>query len=329
MTIAVVGAGAWGTTLACVAGTNEEVILYTRDEIRAEEIQSSRENKKYLPNIKIPSSVRISSNENELEIASHVIFAVPSIGFREAIKQFSFLSPAIPFVSVTKGLEQKTNLRMSQVILDADTRRSAESIAIVSGPNLAQEIATGHPAATVVASSSEEIAQSIQKILMTKLFRVYTTNDIIGCEIGGVAKNVIAIAVGIGDGSGYGDNAKATVMTRALAELTRLAVAEGGRASTISGLAGIGDLIATCSSSLSRNRTVGYMLGQGKSLEEVQSTSHDIAEGVFSARALQERANQLGVEMPIVSAVAKVIDTGIVSPDALDQLMSRPATKES
>ncbi len=328
MTLAVVGAGAWGTTLACVAAQNTDVILYTRRSERAEDMQSTRINSQYLPDVNLPDPITVTAEESLVAQADHVIFAVPSIGFRDSITQFSFLSPDVPYVSVTKGLEQETNLRMSQVIAQADPRRSGAHTAVIGGPNLAHEIATAHPAATLVACRDNEIALSLQRVLMTQTFRVYTTDDVVGCEIGGVAKNVVAIAVGIGDGLGYGDNAKAAVMTRALAEITRLGVAEGGDKTTFSGLAGIGDLIATCASPLSRNRTVGFLLGQGRSLKEVQGTSHDIAEGVFSARALSSRAQSLNIDMPIVTAVAQVIETGVVSPDAVERLMTRPASRE-
>lgn len=328
MTIAIIGAGAWGTTLAHVASNNDDVVLYTRDEKRAVEISSSRENKKYLPGLVLGDSITVTSDQNAVSSAAHVIFAVPSIGFRDSVTQFNFLDANVPYVSVTKGLEQTSNMRMSQVVADADPRRDASRFAVVGGPNLAHEIVKGLPAATVVASHAPDIATSLQSVLMTKLFRVYATDDVVGCEIAGVAKNVVAIAVGIGDGLGYGDNAKAAVMTRALAEIKRLGVAEGGQRETFSGLAGIGDLIATCSSSLSRNRTVGVLLGQGKTLAEIKELSHDIAEGVFSAQALVARADVLGVEMPIARAVAHVIETGTVSADAVEQLMTRPASRE-
>jgi glycerol-3-phosphate dehydrogenase (NAD(P)+) len=328
MTIAIIGAGAWGTTLAYIAAHNNDVILYTRDEQRAAQMKKARRNEKYLPNLELNERISITSNEGDVSKASIVVFAVPSIGFRETIEQFSFLDRQIPYVSVTKGLEQNTQMRMSQVILDADSRRDASDTAVIGGPNLAQEIASGQPAATVVASSSDELAKQLQEIFLTNLFRVYTTDDVVGCEVAGIAKNVVAIAVGVGEARNYGNNAIAAVMTRALAEITRLGVAEGGQRQTFSGLAGIGDLIATCSSPLSRNRTVGMLLGEGKTLDEIRQASHDIAEGVFSAKALYQRAVELNVEMPIVSAVASVIEHGTVSPEAVELLMTRPAGRE-
>jgi glycerol-3-phosphate dehydrogenase (NAD(P)+) len=328
MSIAIVGAGSWGTTLAILASQNTDVVLYTRDEVRANDMQLSRRNAKYLNEIELPNNISITANQDNVRDAQQVIFAVPSIGFRDAIVQFSFLDPSIPYISVTKGLEKTTNMRMSQVIQDADPRKKLENIAVLGGPNLAHEIANSFPAATVVASQSKELASNVQSLLMTNLFRVYVSSDVIGCEIGGVAKNVVAIAVGIGDGLQFGDNAKAAVMTRALAEITRLGVSQGGIASTFSGLAGVGDLIATCASSLSRNRTVGFLLGQGKTLAEIEQTTHEIAEGVFSASSLNKIALQAEVEMPIVSAVTKVIESGSVSKKDVETLMTRPASTE-
>lgn len=328
MTLGIVGAGAWGTALACVASDNTDVVLFTRDNARQQEIESTRENAVYLPGVHISETVQIVSHLSDLGDVDNIIVAVPSFAFRDTVQSLSFIDATVGFVSVTKGLEQATTMRMSQVMHDADPQRDDETIGVLSGPNLAQEIGNGFPAATVVASSNEALAESIQSALHTEKFRVYTSDDVVGCEIAGVAKNVIAIAVGIGDGLGYGDNSRAAVMTRALAEISRLVVAEGGHPATMSGLAGVGDLIATCTSSLSRNRNVGLLLGQGKDLDEISEITHDIAEGVFSARALSERAEVLGIDMPIVRAVAETIENKKLLPDALKQLMSRPAGKE-
>jgi len=326
--IAIVGAGSWGTALATIAAHNVEVILYTRDKERAIEMNSSRTNERYLSDIDLNDRIRITSDVNDVNGIDSLVIAVPSIAFREAVEKFAHLDIEIPYVSVTKGLERNTNYRMSQVVSDADPKRTLENFAVLGGPNLAAEIAQGEPAATVIASTNTEVASSVQKVFLTKKFRAYITDDVVGCEIAGVAKNVVAIAVGIGDGLGYGDNAKAAVMTRGLAEISRLGQAEGGKKETFSGLAGLGDLIATCSSSLSRNRTVGYQLGKGKTLAEIKETSSDIAEGVYSVEALLARGKELGVEMPIAEGVAKVVQDGKLSPDAVDALMSRPAGRE-
>ncbi|MFN8015494.1 MAG: NAD(P)H-dependent glycerol-3-phosphate dehydrogenase [Acidimicrobiia bacterium] len=326
--IGIVGAGAWGTTLSHILSDKDDVVLYLRDKDLAKEIEEHRVNKKYLPEVNLSSRVRATSNIEEMSEAEQVVIAVPSIGFRQAVVELSFLPSEITYVSVTKGLEQQTNLRMSEVITDADNRKTFESIAVLSGPNLAHEIASGHPAATVISSTNEDVRLVLQKKFMTKNFRVYTSDDVLGCEVGGIAKNVVAIAVGIGDGFGYGDNAKAAIMTRSLAEITRLGIAMGANASTFSGLAGIGDLIATCSSDLSRNRTVGYQLGKGQTLEEIRSSSHDIAEGVFSAASLASIARQFNVDMPIVNSTLKVIQQGYVTKSDVETLMTRPPSKE-
>ncbi len=328
MSVAIIGSGAWGTSLAVIASNNTDVILYSRDENQVEEMVHSRENKKYLPGVHLPNEIKITSNKEDLEKIDSIVLAIPSIAVRTTLTEFNFLSESATFLSVTKGLEQKTNLRMSQVIQDELPQVDSSSIAVLSGPNLAHEISIGLPAATVIASESQALAENLQQIFHTQKFRVYTTNDVIGCEIAGVAKNVVAIAVGIGDGMGFGDNAKAAVMTRALAEISRLGIAEGGISSTFYGLAGIGDLIATCSSDLSRNRTVGFQLGKGKTIDEIKQQSHDIAEGVFSAEALSQRANALNIDMPIVKAVSKVINQGFVEEQDVIELMTRPPGKE-
>ena len=328
MSIGIVGAGSWGTTLASLFSTNNIVNLYVRNVEHATSIQKNKENVKYLPGFKLNNKINVTNNPKDLNDCEFVVFAVPSIYFREVMKDFSFLNPSIPFISVTKGPEQASHMRMSQVILDMQNKRKQDSIAVLSGPNLAIEIMENKPAATVIASTNESLAKKIQVSLVSKNFRVYTSNDVIGSEISGIAKNIIAIAVGIGDGAGYGDNAKALVITRGLAEMQRLGIAAGGKPETFAGLAGIGDLIATCSSDLSRNRRVGIQLGQGKTLAEILSTTNQVAEGVNSARSLSEYAKSLNVSMPITDSVCRVIEDGEVTKDAVAQLMTRPPTSE-
>lgn len=328
MSISIIGAGAWGTTLSNLFAINNDVTLYVRDSEQAKEIQETRENKKYLPGFKLDEKINVSNDKNRLSNSEIVVYAIPSTHFREVLSDFSFLDPKIPFVSVTKGLEQHTHMRMSEVILDTHKNKSKDNIAVLSGPNLAVEIMERKPAATVVASSNFELAQAIQSKLVSKNFRVYTSTDTVGCEIAGIAKNVIAIGVGIGDGAQYGDNAKALVITRGLAEIKRLGNAIGGLSETFAGLAGIGDLIATCSSELSRNRTVGYQLGQGKTLESILRESNHIAEGVNSVKSLSEYAKTQNVAMPLVDAICNVIEKGNVTPDDVALLMARPAKSE-
>lgn len=328
MAIGVVGAGAWGTTLASLFSKNDEVVLYMRDEEQALKIRESGNNEKYMPGFALAANIEISSEAQDLSKCEFIVFAVPSTSFRETLKDFLFLDATIPFVSVTKGLEKDTHLRMSEVMLDVHKVKNQNDIAVIAGPNLAIEIMQDLPAATVVASQNKDLATKIQGKLMSKNFRVYTSDDVTGCEIAGVAKNVIAIAVGIGDGAGYGDNAKALVITRGLAEITRLGISIGGKPETFAGLAGVGDLIATCSSSLSRNRTTGYLLGSGKKLADVLQESNHVAEGVNSVASLSEYAKSKNVSMPIVDAVSEVIKVGEVTPEAVGQLMSRPAKSE-
>ena len=314
--------------MAKLFSINNDVILYVRNREQADQIIKTNENQKYLPGHKLNKKILITNNINLLNQASIIVVAVPSTHFRESLLGLSFLDPRIPFISVTKGLEKDTHLRMSEVILDALVNKTHDDIAVISGPNLAAEIMENKPAATVVASKNKVLAQNIQKKLVSEKFRVYTSDDIIGCEISGIAKNVIAIAVGIGAGAEYGDNAKALVITRGLAEIKRLGSALGGKSETFSGLAGIGDLIATCSSDLSSNRTVGFMLGQGNTLDEILKKSNHVAEGVNSAKSLSELANSFGVSMPIVDAIEKVINEGKVTEKAVAALMTRPATVE-
>lgn len=328
MTVGVVGAGAWGTTLASLFSENDDVILYVRDEDQAAAINDSRINKKYMPGFTLNENILISNNAKELSNVDFIVFAVPSTSFRSILNEFSFIDAKVPFVSVTKGLEKDTHLRMSEVMLDTHKNKTQNDIAVIAGPNLAVEIMQGLPAATVVASTNEELASRIQKKLVSKNFRVYTSSDVIGCEIAGVAKNVIAIAVGIGDGAGYGDNAKALVITRGLAEIARLGTAIGGRPETFAGLAGVGDLIATCSSSLSRNHSAGQLLGKGKLLKEILEESNHVAEGINSVKSLSEYAKSLNVSMPIIDAVDEVVKLGKVTPEAVSKLMSRPAKSE-
>lgn len=328
MTIGVIGAGAWGTTLATLFSKNDDVILYVRNIEQARAINEDRVNEKYMPGFNLDKKITISSNKQDFASLDFIVFAVPSTSFRSILKEFSFVDKSIPFVSVTKGLEKDTHMRMTEVILDVHKDKTKNDIAVIAGPNLAIEIMQDRPAATVVASENKELATKIQKKLVSKNFRVYTSNDVIGCEIAGVAKNVIAIAVGIGDGAGYGANAKALVITRGLAEITRLGIAIGGKPETFAGLAGVGDLIATCSSPLSRNRTAGFLLGTGKRLNEILSESNHVAEGVNSVKSLNEYAKENNVSMPIVDAIDEVVRLGQVTPEAVGKLMARPATSE-
>lgn len=328
--VAVMGAGSWGTTLAKVfADAGNEVRLWARRPALAEAINQTRVNADYLPDLALPESLYATSDATEaLASADIVIFGVPSQTLRSNLEKWTPLLPAdSTLVSISKGVESATLKRMSEVIADA-TGVEASRIAVLSGPNLAKEIAEEQPAATVIACTDEERAKLVQHAAAAPYLRPYTNTDVIGAEIGGACKNVIALACGMASGRGLGNNTLATIITRGLAEITRLGVALGADPFTFSGLAGMGDLVATCSSTLSRNRTFGYRLGQGGTLEEAKAaTNGQVAEGVISSDSIFRLAQQVGVEMPITQAVFGVCHRGVSVEDMIVALMGR--TKKS
>lgn len=328
--VAVMGAGSWGTTLAKVfADAGNEVRLWARRPALAEAINQTRVNADYLPGLALPESLYATSDATEaLANADIVIFGVPSQTLRSNLEKWTPLMPAdSTLVSISKGVESATLKRMSEVIADA-TGVEASRIAVLSGPNLAKEIAEEQPAATVIACTDEERAKLVQHAAAAPYLRPYTNTDVIGAEIGGACKNVIALACGMASGRGLGNNTLATIITRGLAEITRLGVALGADPFTFSGLAGMGDLVATCSSTLSRNRTFGYRLGQGGTLEEAKAaTNGQVAEGVISSDSIFRLAQQVGVEMPITQAVFGVCHRGVSVEDMIVALMGR--TKKS
>lgn len=281
-------------------------VIWARNPLVSDEINDNHTNSSYLPGVSLPRRLRATSDmEEAVRHADVLIVAVPSSGFRESLLQArKWVRPWIPAVSLTKGIESGTLFRMTQIIEELLPGHPA---AALTGPNLAREIMAGQAAASVIATEDAGIAAALQGVLQHKLFRVYRNHDVIGAEIGGALKNVIAIAAGIGEGLGVGDNTKAAVMTRGLAELTRLGVAMGGEAQTLSGLAGMGDLVATCMSPLSRNRSVGEMLGRGKRLEEILAEMHMVAEGVSTARTALALAERHGVDLPICYEIYKVV----------------------
>jgi glycerol-3-phosphate dehydrogenase (NAD(P)+) len=330
--VAVIGAGSWGTAVAALAASHaeHEVVLWAREPTLAAAIDRSHENATYLPGIFLPASLRSTSELLEAARDAEVfVMGVPSHGFRPVLVA---LAPAIPvdaaIVSLCKGVEQETLQTMTQVVADVLPDHARGSIGVLTGPNLAREVAEGQPTAAVVAFTDEVVATRLQQIFMTATFRVYTNPDVVGCEIAGAAKNVIAIAAGIAAGLGYGDNTKATLITRGLAELARLGVALDGEPLTFSGLAGMGDLVATCTSEKSRNRTVGFQLGLGRTLDEIITEMKMVAEGVKSTSAIVAIANAAGVEMPIASAVAAVLDGSGRVDELVPALMLRRATAE-
>jgi len=321
MRMAVVGAGSWGTTVASVAATNTPTVLWARRDEVARVINTQHVNPDYLGASLSPSLRATSSLAEAVSDADIVVMAVPSQGFRQVLVDAApFIRPWVPIVSLSKGLEADTMLRMSQV---ANEVMPGHPVAVLTGPNLASEIAVGQPAASVVAIDDAVIATALQELFSSPTFRVYTNPDVVGCEIAGVVKNVIAIASGIAMGMGFGDNTRATLITRGLAEMTRLAEALGGDPVSLAGLAGMGDLIATCSSTSSRNTTVGVRLGQGESLESIIGSTKMVAEGVKSSATVLQLAEQYQVDMPIVEQVVAVCHHGVPAGEALLNLMAR------
>ncbi|AKK02978.1 NAD(P)H-dependent glycerol-3-phosphate dehydrogenase [Corynebacterium epidermidicanis] len=329
--VAVMGAGSWGTTMAKVfAEAGNTVRLWARREAQAQVIESTRRNADYLPDIELPPAISATSDpQHALDNASIVVLAVPSQTVRTNLEAWrEYLPSDATFVSLAKGVERDTRMRMSQVIAEA-ADVPPERIAVLSGPNLAREIAESQPAATVIACPDENRAKLVQAAASAPYFRPYTNSDVVGCEIGGTCKNVIALACGMAAGRGLGENTIATLITRGLAEITRLGVELGAEPRTFAGLAGLGDLVATCSSPLSRNRTFGARLGEGKTLAEASAaTNGQIAEGVVASRVVFELANAHGVDMPITQAVFAVCHEDMDVNEMILALMGRSKKAE-
>lgn len=330
MKVAVVGAGSWGTCVAALASHNADVTLWARRPELAEAIEHRHENPEYLAGAALPEALRATSDlAAAVAGADVVVMGVPSHGYRAVLSECGGLvGDEVPVVSLSKGVEQGSLLRMTEVSAEVLPGHRPDRIGVLTGPNLAREIAAGQPAASVVAFADDAVATEMQKLFMTPRFRVYTNGDVVGCETAGALKNVMAIATGIASGLGYGDNSRAALITRGLAELTRLGVALGGNPLTFLGLAGIGDLVATCTSEQSRNRTVGFQLGQGRSLDEIVADMNMVAEGVKSTEAVLALAARCGVEMPIAEQVGAVLYDGRDPEDMVGQLMGREAKPE-
>lgn len=325
--VAVIGAGSWGTTVAALAATNSPTLLWARRSELAEQINAEHVNGDYLPTFQLPEALRATADmEEAIGQADVIVMAVPSHGFRDVLREIApHVRPWVPVVSLAKGLEQGSMKRMSEV---ANDELPGHPVAVLTGPNLAKEVLAGQPAASVVAIADAVIASELQRIFTTMRLRVYTNRDMIGCEVGGVVKNVIAIASGMAEGMGFGDNTRATLITRGLAEMGRFGVALGGKPLTFGGLAGMGDLIATCSSRQSRNNTVGFELGKGRRIDDIVGEMKMVAEGVKSCVAVLALARRYGIEMPITEQVVEVCHHGRTAVDAVSLLMQRAGKSE-
>ena len=327
---AVLGTGSWGTAFGKVlADAGTDVLLWARRPELAEAVRERHENPDYLPGVALPDRLGATSDAAEaIDDADFVVLAVPSQTLRENLAGWApLLPPNAVLVSLMKGVELGTMKRMSEVIAEvADV--PAARVAVVSGPNLAKEIAAMQPAATVVACTDGDAAARLQQACLTPYFRPYTNPDVVGCELGGAVKNVIALACGMADGMGFGDNTKASLITRGLAETGRLGAALGADPMTFAGLAGLGDLVATCTSPLSRNRSFGELLGRGRTVDEAVAETRQTAEGVKSCGPILELARKHDVEMPITEQVVGVVHEGLTAQDMLRGLMRREAKPE-
>ena len=329
--VAVLGAGSWGTTLAKVfADAGNRVTLWARRPALAETIENTRVNPEYLPGIELPPAIEATADaQYALDDAAIVVFGVPSQTMRDNVAKWAPMIPSdATMLSISKGVETGTHQRMSQVIAEV-TGADPDRIAVLSGPNLSREVALEQPAATVIACTDENRAKLVQAACATTYLRPYTNTDVVGCEIGGATKNVIALACGMAAGQGLGDNTTASLITRGLAETTRLGDALGADPRTFAGLAGMGDLVATCASPLSRNRTFGAALGEGATMDEAKAaTKGQVAEGVVSSRSIFQLAEANGVEMPITQAVYAVCHEGFRVLDTIAALMGRSKKAE-
>ena len=329
--IVVIGAGSWGTALAIsLASNNKEVLLWARREDLADQMASSRENKEYLPGANIPDNIQVTHDlEEAVKRAGVWVFATPSQSIRQVGLQVADLvSNDTVVISVAKGIENKTLMLSSEVLTEVLPKANPELIGVLYGPSHAEELAQGLPTTIVAAADKEETAVAIHKAFNTDRLRVYVNTDLKGVQIGGSVKNVMAIAAGISDGVGFGDNAKAAIVTRGMAEIRRLGLAMGARAETFLGLSGIGDLVVTCMSGLSRNRYLGEQIGRGKQLPEIQAEMNMVAEGVRTTESIIALARRYSIEMPISEAVYAILFEGKRPLDAVSELMNRAAKQE-
>lgn len=329
--VTVVGGGSWGTALAdLLARKGSAVKLWVREEELCASINEDRENTLFLPGVKLSENLTATSSlEEAVSGASAILSVVPSHFIKEVFTGVApFIDASATVVSASKGIEEATGRTASQLLSDVLPEANRERITVVSGPTFAKEVLAGKPACVVAASASTEAAALVQRIFSTPAFRVYTNRDVIGVELGGALKNVIALAAGASDGLDLGCNARAALITRGLVEMTRLGVALGAKAETFAGLSGMGDLVLTCTGELSRNRSVGFAIGGGKTLDEVLSEMKMVAEGVKTSLAVRELARERGVDMPIVEVVCKVLYEGESPKEAVMELMERELGSE-
>jgi len=325
--VAVIGAGSWGTAAACLASHNVATVLWARSPELADEMARTHVNKRYLPEYALHDNLAVTSSLAEaLDGTDVVVMAVPSHGFRGVLTEaIPLMAAGVPVVSLSKGVEQASLKRMTEVVAEL---LPDHPTGVLTGPNLAKEIMAGRPAASVIAMTDLAVADELQLVFNTPAFRVYTNPDVVGCEVAGALKNVMALAAGMSDGMGLGDNTKAALMTRGLAELTRLGVALGGNPLTFIGLAGMGDLVATCMSKQSRNRFVGEQLGRGRHIDDIIAEMNMVAEGVKTSRAVVALASRLSLDLPIAAQVAAVVNGEKTAADAIPALMGRQMRAE-
>lgn len=331
MKVAVIGAGSWGTALAVIAGRAcHDVRLWTRNAVVVDSINHEHSNPCYLKAARIPDNVLASENIRDVaEAAELLILAAPSHATRELVTQMStVLRPEMIVVGAAKGIEIETGKRISEIIEEVVNEEARPRFVCLSGPSFAKEVVENDPTAVVAAGTDDEATRAVQSALSVQNFRVYTNDDVVGTELAGSLKNVIAIAAGMVAGLGFGSNSLAALITRGLAEITRLAVNQGARVETMIGLAGVGDLVLTCTGNLSRNRFVGEELGKGRTLEDIQREMSEVAEGVKTTLAAKMLAQRVGVQMPITSEVHAVLYAKKLARDAVAELMSRPLQTE-
>ncbi len=344
--VGVLGAGSWGTALAVLlANKGIKTVLWARNQELARQIRKSRENKSYLPGIELPAALEITSDISKAVTDKEVIlFVVPSHGLREVAKQVSMAlddlsqspnhqitkSPNLPYalVSASKGIENRTLLTMTEIMEEVLPSRLSGRLAALSGPSFAQEVASSIPTAVTIAASEHKLCTGLQDLFTTETFRVYTSLDLMGVQLGGALKNVIAIASGISDGMGFGTNTRAALITRGLAEMSRLGMRLGANPLTFAGLAGLGDLVLTCTGDLSRNRQVGLKLGQGLSIKTILKEMSMVAEGIKTTNSVYAMAEKYKVEMPITNQVYRVLYQGLDPKDAVNELLTRPPRQE-